>query len=62
MPSASIRYVLAQNIAQGELRIPVVGVTRSAQTFVIVLPVEEQDHTLEVKDDEHCSQIVKAKV
>ena len=60
--SASIRYVLVQNTAHGEHRIRVVRVTRSVQRLVLILPVEEQDHPLEVKDDELCSQIVKAGV
>ncbi len=58
--SASVRYVLIHNNPKGTDRIRVVRVSRSVQKLVLILPVEEQSDQLEVKDDELCSQIVKA--
>ena len=45
-----------------EDRVKVIRVTRSVQRLVLILPVEEQAHPLDVKDDELCSRIVKAGV
>ena len=60
--SATIRYILIQKNFNGDDRVRVVHITRSVQRLVLLLPVEEQTHPLEVKDDELCSQIVKAGV
>ena len=60
--SATIRYVIVQSNSKGEDRIRFVRVNRSVQRLVLLLPVEEQTHPLEVKDNELCSQIVKAGV
>ena len=60
--SATIRYVLVQQNSNENDRIRVIRVTRSVQRLVLILPIEEQAHQLEVKEDGLCCQIVKAGV
>lgn len=44
--SAVIRYSLVQND-----NVKTILVTRSVQRLILILPVEEQEHSIEVKDD-----------
>ena len=50
--SAVLRYSLIQKAPGGGDRISTIHVTRSVQRLVMILPVEEQEHPLSVKDDE----------
>ena len=48
--SATLRYVL---VAKGDEKVKVIRVRRSVQRLVLILPVEEQTSTVEVKEHEH---------
>lgn len=50
--SVTVRYILVQSNSKGEDRIRVICVTRSVQRLVLILPIEEQDTSLEVRDNE----------
>ena len=56
-----LRYVLLQKNPRGEDVVKNISVKRSVQRLSLILPVEEQETSLEVTDNELCS-IVKVGV
>ena len=48
--SATVRYVL---VGTGDAKVKVIRVTRSVQRLALILPVEEQSASVEVKENEH---------
>ena len=58
--SAVVRYSLVQKAPSGADRVTQVQVTRSVQRLVMILPVEEQQHPVLVKDDEVTVKCVTA--
>ena len=57
--TAVLRYELVQKIPAGGDRVSTVHITRSVQRLVMILPVEEQQHSVVVKDDEVAVTCVK---
>ena len=58
--SAVVRYSLIQKAPSGADRVTKMQVTRSVQRLVMILPVEEQEHPVLVKDNEVTVECVKA--
>ena len=58
--SAIVRYSLVQKAPSGADRVSTQHVTRSVQRLVMILPVEEQEHPVLVKDNEVSVECVKA--
>ena len=58
--SAVARYSLVQKAPSGADRVTKIQVTRSVQRLVMILPVEEQQHPVLVKDNEVTVECVKA--
>ena len=63
--SATVRYVLLHKNSKGDDTVRTVRVSRSVQRLILILPVEEQESPLVIKDDgvvNVCSSSVKAGV